>query len=151
MIFRFFSELEKVIEKSRQMMPTGSQNGARMSYFSHFCPQKSMKNPSRFSDVEKGAPGTKKYEMFIPSDPQNHQKTIGKHRFSWKSPFSLPATLRTEKAPKITPKWAQHGSKNGKKTVKIMKKSMQKSMTISASFFLPCWLHLGSIFEPKME
>ena len=83
MIFRFCPTSKKSSNKNRKMMPTGSQNGAKMSYFSHFCPQKSMKNPSRFSDVEKIAPGTKNDEMFIPSDPQNHKKTTVKHMFFW--------------------------------------------------------------------
>ena len=126
------------------MTPTGS---AKMSYFSHFCPQTSMQNPSRFSDVEKIAPGIKNERILDPSDPQNHQKTKGIPIIFWKSCFSLRATLRIEKTLKIIPKWPQNGAQNGKKTQKNMKKSMPKSMSISASFVY----HFGSILAPFLS
>ena len=54
----------------------------KLSSFWHLWVQTSMKNPRRFSDVEKITPGTNNYRILVPSDPQNHKKTTVKHWFS---------------------------------------------------------------------
>ena len=130
-------------------MPKGSKNWPKISSLGYFWPLKSMKSPSRFSDVEKVAPGTKNDEIFIPSDPQNHQTTTVKHSISWKSRFSFRAALRIEKTPKMSPTLPQNGARNCPKQQKL-KTNNAKIYVDFVFIFWSFWLHFSSIFGGKL-